>query len=114
MSTAYVAQYMAAWTYSGGLPLPCVSQVTRMRQPRKRTASMGAKLTVVWAFFRQSWIMGSLSYCRLKTSAAVRTSASVVYTSMYWMVRLITHCIDVEPAFTLNAEPTTGTFSIGV
>merc|ERR1719498_864415 len=71
MSTAYVAQYIAAWTYSGGLPLPCVSQVTRMRHPRKSTASIGAKLTVSVAVFRMSWI-GRLSYFTLKTSAAER------------------------------------------
>merc|ERR1719262_602351 len=75
MSTEYVAQYIAAWTYSGGLPLPCVNQVTRIRQPRKRIASIGAKFTVKHAVFRMSW-MGRFSYLMLKTSAAVRQSAS--------------------------------------
>merc|ERR1719269_116840 len=77
MSTAYVAQYIAAWTYSGGCPLPCVSQVTRMRHPRKSTASIGAKFTVSVAVFRMSAI-GKLSYLMLKLSAAVRTTASAV------------------------------------
>merc|ERR1719420_1242038 len=76
-STAYVAQYIAAWTYSGGLPLPCVSHVTRMRQARNRMASIGAKFTVYVAVFRMSWI-GRLSYLILKTSAAVRQRARAV------------------------------------
>merc|ERR1719171_2525206 len=113
MSTAYVAQYIAAWTYSGGLPLPCVSQVTRIRHPRKSTASMGAKFTVNVAVFKMSWI-GRLSYFTLKVSAAVRTRARAVYTRKYWIVRLMTHCIDVDTGFTLNLSPTRGTFSIGV
>merc|ERR1719498_1903831 len=113
MSTAYVEQYIAAWTYSGGLPLPCVSQVTRMRHPRKSTASMGAKATVSVAVFRMSWI-GRLSYFTLKVSAAVRTTAKAVYTRKYWIVRLMTHCIDVDTGFTLNLSPTSGTFSMGV
>merc|ERR1719333_329856 len=74
ISTAYVAQYIATWTYSGGLPLPCVSQVTRMRHPRNRMASIGAKFTVYVAVFKISWI-GRLSYLMLKLSAAVRQSA---------------------------------------
>merc|ERR1719262_1230982 len=113
MSTAYVAQYIATWTYSGGLPLPCVSQVTRMRHPRKSTASIGAKFTVNVAVFRMSW-MGRLSYFTLKASAAVRTRARAVYTRKYWIVRLMTHCIDVDTGFTLNLSPTSGTFSMGV
>ena len=39
--TEYVAQHIAAWTYSGGLPLPCVSHVTSMRHARERIANMG-------------------------------------------------------------------------
>merc|ERR1719265_907721 len=113
MSTAYVAQYIAACTYSGGLPLPCVSQVTRIRQARKRIASIGAKFTVKHAVFKMSWI-GRVSYLMLKTSAAVRQRARAVYTSMYWIVKLMTHCIDVDTGLTLNFSPTSGTFSIGV
>merc|ERR1719171_2355434 len=113
MSTAYVEQYIAAWTYSGGLPFPWVSHVTRMRHPRKSTASMGAKFTVSVAVFRMSWI-GRLSYFTLKVSAAVRHRARAVYTRKYWIVRLMTHCIDVDTGFTLNLSPTSGTFSMGV
>merc|ERR1719159_1136816 len=77
MSTAYVAQYIAAWTYSGGLPFPCVSQVTRMRHPRKSTANIGAKFTVRHAVFRMSSI-GRFPYLMFKTSATVRQIARAV------------------------------------
>merc|ERR1719281_870898 len=45
--------------------------------------------------------------------AAVRATARAVYTSMYWIVKLTTHCIDVDtaPFRTLNFSPTSGIFS---
>merc|ERR1719272_887294 len=112
-STAYVQKYMHTWTHSGGLPLPLVNCVTRIRQARKRMESMGAKATVSVAVCRIFW-MGRLSYFRPQESAAMRQIARAVYTIMNWIVRLITHCMDVVTPLTSNCFPTMGTFLTAV
>merc|ERR1719387_2870655 len=118
MSTEYVQKYMHTCTHSGGLPLPLVNWVTRMRQAKKRIASIGAKLTVSVAVCKIFW-MGKLSYFTPQASAIIRTMARQVYTIMNWIVRLMTHCMDVVTPLTWNCDPTMGTcltaltFSIG-
>merc|ERR550537_260847 len=117
-STEYVQKYMHICTHSGGLPLPLVNWVTRMRQARNKMANIGAKLTVSVAVCKIFW-MGKLSYFIPQASAIIRTMARQVYTIINWIVRLMTHCMDVVTPFTWNCDPTMGTcltaftFSIG-
>merc|ERR1719240_13259 len=106
-NTAYVQKYMQIWTHSGGLPWPLVNCVTRILHAKNRIASMGAKATVSVAVCRIFW-MGTLSYFNPKLSANMRQIARAVYTIMNWIVRLITHCMDVAtPVW--NWSPTIGT-----
>merc|ERR1719272_897804 len=105
---AYVQKYMQIWHHSGGLPLFLVSWFTRIRKAKRRMASMGAKATVNVAVCRIFW-MGKLSYFNPKPSAAILQRARAVYTSMNWIVRLTTHCIDVDTPPVANCDPTMGT-----
>merc|ERR1719160_2152489 len=108
MSTEYVQKYMHTCTHSGGLPLPLVNCVTRIRQARKRIASIGAKFTVSVAVTRIFW-RGKLSYFMPHESTVIRTMARAVYTIMNWIVRLTTHCMDVVTPLTSNCDPMMGT-----
>merc|ERR1719321_409997 len=106
---AYVQKYMQICAHSGGLPLFFVSWFTRILNARNKIASIGAKLTVSVAVCKIFW-MGTLSYFNPQLSAAMRQIANAVYTSMNWIVRLITHCMAVvTPWSVLNCDPTTGT-----